>query len=201
MQLSEEQCSCLTYEHFYVTDWRLEQVTAAPCYGWDDEDDESAVAWLAGSTFIHQLSESDPEALAPSKRCRELDGVPNSVSETGSPFACCRYITHDRYSAFLNKVKTKAAISIIGATLAKGSPFGSPHFSKVARRVGRCLGERDGHGIMATGSYRGYRGTMSFDADVTSGWLQTAELQGCVAVHFKGANMVMLHGQLPLGCC
>lgn len=144
--------------------------------------DGSQAAWLDGSTLIRAACHVSAE------RCHVVDKIPMS-------FAPVRFVPLESRDVFLRCVKSTPTIAITGATLCFGSPFASPLSSKVALTVGKELGKcckESGIKVMVSASMRAHRSTMSADHDFTLGF--TRGSPDCTAVHFKGSNAVMLHG-------
>jgi len=139
----------------------------------------SEPAWINGSTVV-RTSRNGLEK-------RWLTSVPKS-------FKPIRYIPLALRAKALNEISKVPSCALTGATLMPNTQFASPLSKQIAEALGDKFGRgADTHGIriMASGSMRGHAQLMSADHDFTYGFCKNP---GCQAVHFKGSNIVALHG-------
>jgi len=139
----------------------------------------SEPAWINGSTVLRQ-----------GLNCpgRELVYVPKI-------FKPIRYVPLTLRSACLIAISKVPTCALTGATLMPTTQFASPLSKKIAEAVGEEFGKKvETHGVylMSSASMRGHDKLMSADHDFTCGFCKNP---GCQAVHFKGSNIVALHGE------
>jgi len=139
----------------------------------------SEQAWINGSTVVRK-----------GRQCpgRELMCVPES-------FKPIRYVPLNLREACLIAISKVPTCALTGATLMPTTQFASPDSRQIAEAIGEQFGDKANiHGIrvMASASMRGHSKLMSADHDFTAGFCKSA---GCQAVHFKGSNLVLLHGE------
>jgi len=139
----------------------------------------SEAAWINGSTVV-RLGADCPG--------RDLVYVPGS-------FRSIRYVPLSLRPNWLTAVSGVPTCALTGATLTPTTQFASPDSKEIAEAVGESFGQAaHTHGIrvMASASMRGHVKLMSADHDFTYGFCKNP---GCQAVHFKGSNLVALHGE------
>eukprot|EP00928_Gymnodinium_smaydae_P010759 TRINITY_DN14050_c0_g1_i1.p1 TRINITY_DN14050_c0_g1~~TRINITY_DN14050_c0_g1_i1.p1 ORF type:complete len:631 (-),score=161.28 TRINITY_DN14050_c0_g1_i1:188-2080(-) len=168
----------LTYATFDL-DKKASAKAAKPLYG---KQDPSEAAWMDGSTIVKRASKT---AAADG---RVLTSLPSSC-------LAVRFVPLAKREKFLKAVEKVPTFAVTGATLPQGSELASPVATPLAEAFGREVGGRSRtHGIrlMASASMRGMDGMFSADHDFTKGF---NSCPGCDAVHFKGSNLVKLHGR------
>lgn len=146
----------------------------------------SEAAWLDGSSLI-KVRRSCDRPSDRSVRGHLVAAVPRS-------FRAVRFVSLAKREVFLQAVSSVPTLPMTGATLCRGSEFGSPLSREIAEGLGEELGLRaEEHGIrlMASASMGGHDSIMSADCDLTTGFMRAPN---CQAAHFKGLNAVRLHG-------
>jgi len=139
----------------------------------------SQAAWIDGSTVVRQGD--------------GCEGRP--ISYVPSSFKAIRYVPLSTRASFLAAVSKVPTCALTGATVMPDSHFASPFSTATARKIGQEFGKmavKHNVRVMSSASMRGHHQLMSADHDFTRGF---CENQGCQAVHFKGSNIVALHGE------
>jgi len=175
--LENHLLTLITYPFFGLNDSGSAQEAASVYVNEDGGVDSSTEpAWINGSTVIRRRM-SD----------RQINFVP-------SGFKCIRYVPCEKRDEFLKCVAATPTCALTGATLMPNTKYASSLSKELAIKIGQRFGMMaDSHGIrmMASASMRGHSELMSADHDFTSGFHSQI---GCNAVHFKGSNLVALHG-------
>eukprot|EP00928_Gymnodinium_smaydae_P090119 TRINITY_DN73968_c0_g1_i1.p1 TRINITY_DN73968_c0_g1~~TRINITY_DN73968_c0_g1_i1.p1 ORF type:complete len:532 (+),score=58.04 TRINITY_DN73968_c0_g1_i1:69-1598(+) len=141
------------------------------------QEDMSECAWVMGSTLIR------------------LAGRGHEIKQLPSTASFVRYVPLAKRNDFLSVVAAHPAFVMTGATLSKdGCAYQSPVASEVNVSIGEALAsraERHGIHILIGASMAGHDEAVSADRDLTLGFGRAPH---CEAVHFKGSNAVLLHG-------
>jgi len=179
--LPKELLSRITYTSFKLVG-PAPADCAADIYIYSDEKGMnvfSEAAWINGSTVVRKSGSCEG---------RQISYVPSS-------FKPIRYVPFALRANFLAAVHKVPSCGLTGATLMPDSLYASPFSKELAHEIGKEFGRQaTSHNVrvMSSASMRGHMNLMSADHDFTQGF---CENRGCQAVHFKGSNMVALHGE------